>query len=452
MSGSRTNAINSPNQRWPWKVKGRILKSRKSVFFAASAVFCGFAFVGLAFGQVAAGPANITLDEAIALAGKNNHSLLALRTTILQNQAQEIQANVRPNPTFFADWEYLPLSSPPGISFLDYLHDSTEGDLGLSYLFERGEKRQHRLEAAQDTTAVTRAQVSDNERTLGFQVAQLFINAQLAESTLDLARQDLKSFQETVAISQHQHDIGAISENDFLQLKIQLVQFQTDVEQAELSKAQALSDLRQQLGYDSVPSEYDVAEELEYRPVALKLDDLQAKALQHRPDLKAAQLGITAANSQYTLAKANGKQDFTLSGNYSHVNSISALSFSFSIPLPVFDRNQGTIAQTRYAIAQAQEQQKATSGQVLTDVRDAYLGVQSNDRVVQIYRSGPLDDAKRSRDISEYAYRRGAIALLDFLNAERNYRATQLAYRQAVAAYATSVEQLRQAVGSRSLP
>ena len=385
------------------------------------------------------------------LADQHNHSLLALRTTILQNQAQEIQANLRPNPTFFADWEYLPLSSPPGISFLDYLHDSTEGDVGLSYLFERGQKRQHRLEAAQDATAVTRAQVSDNERTLGFNVAQLYVNAQLAQSTLELARLDLKSFQDTVNISQRQRDIGAMSENDFLQIKIQLVQFQTDVEQAELSKAQALSDLRQQLGYESVPDEYDIADELEYRPVALKLDELQKKALENRPDLRAAQLGITAANSQYTLAKANGKQDFTVQTNYSHVNSISAFSFSVSVPLPIFDRNQGTIAQTRYAIAQAREQQIATSGQVLTDVRDAYLGVQSNDKIVQIYRNGPLDDAKRSRDISEYAYRRGAIALLDFLNAERNYRATELAYRQAVAAYATSIEQLRQAVGARSL-
>jgi outer membrane protein, heavy metal efflux system len=405
-------------------------------------------FTATAWGQTSS---NVSLEQAIQLANTHNHSLLAARTTILQNQAAEIQANVRPNPNFFADWEYLPLSAPAGIGFLDYLHDSTEGDIGVSYLFERGEKRQHRLEAAQDATAVTRATVTDNERTLGFQVAQLFINAQLAQSTLELARLDLKSFQDTVNISQRQRDIGAMSENDFLQLKIQLVQFQTDVEQAELSKAQALSDLRQQIGYEAVPAEYDIAGDLEYRPVMLRLDDLQKKALENRPDLKAAQLGITAANSQYTLAKANGKQDFTLQTNYSHVNSISAFSFSFSIPLPIFDRNQGTIAQTRYAIAQAQEQQKAASGQVLTDVHDAYLGAVSNEKVVQIYRNGPLDDARRSRDISEYAYRRGAIALLDFLNAERNYRATQLAYRQAVAAYDTSLEQLRQAVGSRSL-
>lgn len=434
------------------KVKGRIVKRRNRIFFAASVVLSCAAFVDSAFGQAAPGPSKITLNQAIELALQYNHSLLAARTTILQNQAQEVQANLRPNPTFFADWEYLPLSSPQGISFLDYLHDSTEGDMGLSYLFERGQKRQHRLEAAQDATAVTRSQVSDNERTLAFQVAQLYINVELAQSTLELARLDLKSFQQTVDIGKRQFEIGAMNENDFLQIRLQMVQFQTDVEQAELSKAQALSDLRQQLGYESVPSEYDIADQLEYRPVALKLDDLQAKALQNRPDLRAAQQGITAADSQYTLAKANGKQDFTMQGNYSHVNSISALSFSFSIPLPIFDRNQGTIAQMRYAIAQAREQQKGTNNQVLTDVRDAYLGVQSNDHVVQIYRSGALDDNRRSRDISEYAYRHGATPLLDFLVAERNYRAVELAYRQALAAYVTSVEQLRQAVGSRSLP
>ena len=452
MFGSRGKPTSSRNRRCPLKVKGRIVKRRNRIFFAASVVLSCAAFVDSAFGQAAPGPSKITLNQAIELALQYNHSLLAARTTILQNQAQEVQANLRPNPTFFADWEYLPLSSPQGISFLDYLHDSTEGDMGLSYLFERGQKRQHRLEAAQDATAVTRSQVSDNERTLAFQVAQLYINVELAQSTLELARLDLKSFQQTVDIGKRQFEIGAMNENDFLQIRLQMVQFQTDVEQAELSKAQALSDLRQQLGYESVPSEYDIADQLEYRPVALKLDDLQAKALQNRPDLRAAQQGITAANSQYTLAKANGKQDFTMQGNYSHVNSISALSFSFSIPLPIFDRNQGTIAQMRYAIAQAREQQKGTNNQVLTDVRDAYLGVQSNDHVVQIYRSGALDDNRRSRDISEYAYRHGATPLLDFLVAERNYRAVELAYRQALAAYITSVEQLRQEVGSRSLP
>ena len=175
-------------------------------------------------------------------------------------------------------------------------------------------------------------------------------------------------------------------------------------------------------------------------------------ALQNRPDLRAAQNGVVAANSLHGLAKANGKQDVTVSANYSHVNGLNASTFSVSTPIPIFDRNQGEIARTHYAITQAQEQQKAVNGQVLTDVRDAYEGLQTNDRVVQFYRSGSLETSQRNRDISEYAYQRGATSLLDFLDTERSYRATQLAYRQALAAYLLSVEQLRQAVGTRSLP
>jgi outer membrane protein, heavy metal efflux system len=427
------------------------LNTKGSAFLATVMAFCCPALVETAFGQPAAGSVQLTLEQAIELAIQRNHSLLATRTTIQQNLAQEVTANLRPNPTFFTDWEYLPLYKP-NVGILDYLHDSTEGDVGMSYLFERGEKRQHRLEAAQDTTAVTRAQVSDSERGLAFQVGQLFINVQLAESTLDLAQQDLKSFQETVNISARQYKIGALAENDFLKIKLQLVQFQTDVEQAVLSKEQALSDLRQQLGYESVPADYDVRGSFDYQPLDVRLEDLQTKALQNRPDLRAAVLGVKASNSQYTLAKANGKQDYTVSGNYSHVNGLSALTLSFSIPMPIFDRNQGEIARTRYAINQAKEQQNAATGQVLTDVKDAYEGMRSNDRLIKIYRSGVLEDNKRSRDISEYSYRRGATALLDFLDAERSYRAMELAYRQAVAAYLTAIEQLRQAVGTRSLP
>jgi outer membrane protein, heavy metal efflux system len=393
----------------------------------------------------------ITLDQAIHLAIAHNHSLLAARTTIVQNQALEVQANVRPNPTLFTDWEYLPLVHPSG-GVASYLHDSTEGDIGMSYLFERGQKRQHRLQAAKDTTQVSRATVRDNERTISYQVAQLYVSAQLADSTLGLARQDLASFQATVDISEHQFRVGSLSENDYLQIKLQLVQFQQDVEQATLSKAQALSDLRQQMGYELVDSEYDIADPLEYRPVSMKLPELQAKALENRPDLRAAALGVNAASSQYELAKANGKQDVTLSGNYSHVNAISAFTFSVSTPLPIFDRNQGNIAQTHAAITQAQELAKFANGQVLTDVRDAYEALMSNDRVVKIFSAGARETALKSRDISEYAYRRGAISLLDFLTAERNYRATELAYRQALAGYVASLEQLREAVGTRSLP
>jgi cobalt-zinc-cadmium efflux system outer membrane protein len=405
--------------------------------------------VSAAFAQA---PVTVTLDQAIQMALQHNHTLQAARTTIQQNQAAEVTANLRPNPTLFTDWEYLPISPQPGTSLAGYLQASTEGDMGLSYLIERGKQRARRLQAARAATAVTRSQVEDNERGITFQVGSLFVNAQLAQSTLELAQIDLKSFQQTVDISELRFKDGAMSENDYLKIKLQLLQFETDVQQALLNKAQALSDLRQQLGYESVPANYDIVGDFEYRPLLVTLEELQAKALQNRPDLRAAVLGIAAANSQYELAKANGKQDPTISANYSHVNGISAATWSFSIPLAIFDRNQGNIAQTRIAIRQAEEQKKASNGQVLTDVRDAYEGLRESAQIAQLLKSSYLDVSQRSRDISEYAYRRGAIALLDFLDAERTYRATQLAYRQAVAAYLDALEQLRQAVGTRDLP
>jgi cobalt-zinc-cadmium efflux system outer membrane protein len=393
----------------------------------------------------------ITLDEAIEMALRHNHNLLAARTTIQQSEAEETTANLRPNPALFADWEYLPLFTSSART-ADYLHDSTEGDLGLSYLIERGKKRQHRLQAARDVTAQTRSLVADNERALAFNVASLFVNVQLAESTLELADMDLKSFRQTVELGELRYQKGAISEDDYLKIKLQLLQFETDVQQAELARVQALSDLRQALGYESVSPGYDVAGVFDYQPLKGNVEDFQLKALQNRPDLRAAQQGVTAAASQYQLQRAIGKQDVTVQANYSHVNGINAASFYGSIPLPIFNRNQGEIARTRFAITQAQELEKATNGQALTDVRDAYEGLRENENVVLLYRSGYLEVAQKDRDIAEYAYKRGAASLLDFLDAERSYRATQLGYRQALASYLLALEQLRQAVGVRALP
>jgi len=405
-------------------------------------------------------PGSITLDEAIQMALQHNHNMLAMITTIQQSQAEEITQNLRPNPTLFGDWEYLPLGSParqnPGLysgqSTNDYLKDNTEGDIGLSYLIERGGKRHDRLQAQRDVTAQTRSLVADSGRGLTFQVATLFYNVQLAESMLELAEKDLKSFQETVDISEHQYKAGGLSENDYLMIKLQLLQFESDLEQAQLARVQALSDLRQLLGYESVSQNYDVAGPFEYQPVKGNLEDLQLKALQNRPDLRAAQQGVTAANSQLVLQRAIGKQDVTVQANYSHVNGINAATLYGSIPLPIFNRNQGEIARARFAITQAQELEKATNGQALTDVYDAYQGLRTNDKVVLLYISKYLDVASRSRDISEYSYRHGGTSLLNFLDAERSYRATQLAYRQALASYLVALEQLRQAVGTRVLP
>jgi cobalt-zinc-cadmium efflux system outer membrane protein len=395
-------------------------------------------------------PSRITLDEAIDLALKHNHSLQAARTTILQNQAMETTANLRPNPTILGDAQFLPFFQPNNFSDT-YLDNTAQFDVGVSYLFERGKKRQHRLEAAKDATAVTSAQVDDNARTLTFNVASQFVGALLAQSELDLANQDLASFQKTVDISQASFNAGSMSGGDLLKIKIQMLQFQMDVSSARLARIQALASLRQLLGYESVPENYEVIGDLEYKPVKLSEDDLKMMALKQRPDVRAAQLGVTAASSQYTLAKADGKQDITGQVNYTHIG-LSELSLFASMPLPIFNRNQGEIARTRYAIAQSQELSSEQSSIALTDVANSYEGLRTADEVVSLYQSGYLKQAEDSRDISQYAYQHGAASLLDFLDAERSYRSTELAYRQALANYMTSLEQLRQSVGTRSLP
>jgi cobalt-zinc-cadmium efflux system outer membrane protein len=417
--------------------------------FVLAALFCG-AGANTALGQ-AQGPVRITLDDAVKMALDHNHTLQAERSTILQAQAEETTANLRPNPTLSWDAQFLPLFQPTAAGS-NYFDQNAQFDIGLSYLFEIGRKRQHRLQAALDVTAQTKSQVSDNERALMFLVASDFVSVQLAEATLSLAEQDLKSFQNTVDISEARLKAGGMSEGDYLKIKLQLLQFQTDYSQAQLAKVQALIALRQQIGFESVPADYDVAGDLEYQPVQAKREDLEALALRSRPDLRAAQQGVTAAQSQYEVQRSIAKQDLTAGADYSHTSGTNSVSLFFSIPLPVFNRNQGEIARTRYAIGQAQETEKAAQEQVLTDVVNSYESVQTNDVIIKLYRSGYLDAAKESRDISEYAYKRGAASLLDFLDAERSFRAVQLAYLQSLASYQTALEQLREAVGSRNLP
>jgi len=392
----------------------------------------------------------ITLEQAITMALANSPSIKAARTQIQQNQAQEITANLRPNPTLAWDSQFIPVFS--GDFSTDTLNNLQQFDIGLGYLFERGHKRQNRLQAARDTTAVTAAQVADTERTLVFNVAQQFINVLLANSTLQFAQEDLRSFQETVNISAERYRAGDISEGDYLKIQLQMLQFQTDVSSARVAKVQALGSLRQLVGYASLPHDFDVVGDLDYKPLTAALPDLQVKALATRPDLLAAQKGVKAANSQISLAKANGKVDFNASASYSHVSGASSTSLFFSVPLPIFDRNQGEIARTKFALTGAELTAKAAEDTVMTDVTNAYESASSNQDVVKLYVSGYLKQAQDSRDISQYAYKAGAATLLDFLDAERSYRSTQLAYRQALAAYMLSLEQLRQAVGTRSLP
>jgi cobalt-zinc-cadmium efflux system outer membrane protein len=359
------------------------MRSKYLRIFGPAAIFL-LLFVGTGNGQ---NTTLISLDQAIDLALAHNHAIKASRTLILQNQAQEITANLRPNPTLGVDTQFIPFFSPQYFSE-NNLNDTQQFDIGIGYLFERGHKRQRRLQAARDQTAVTRAQVGDAERTLAFNVGQQFVSVLLAESTLRFALEDLKGFQQTVDISEAQLKAGYIGEGDYLKIKLQLLQFQTDVSSARLAKVQALVGLREFLGYNAVPADYDVMGDLAYEPFKGTLEDLQAKALRERPDFRAAELGMTAAKSQILLAKANAKVDVNGTYDFTHVSGENTASVFVNFELPIFNRNQGEIARTGYALTQAQEQQQAASDTVLSDVANAYEAVRSNDEVVQLYTSG----------------------------------------------------------------
>lgn len=421
---------------------GDYARASRSLAIATVALFCAAS----AGGQTQP-PTRVTLEQAIDYAVNHNHALLAARTQVQQSQAEETTAAIRPNPTLTLDSLFIPFTAATA----DNLNNITEYDAALGYTFERGGKRKRRIEAARDATGVTRFQVADTERGIVFNTAQQYVNALLAKSNVDLATQDVSSFQETVNIGEQQYKAGAISEGDLLKIKLQLLQFQTDLSAAQLTLVQSLAALRQLMGYGSVPPDYELADDLSYTPVTPGLEDLQARALNTRPDLLAAQKGVTAAQSQYALARANGKRDLNTTFTYSHVAGLNTGGLTFNIELPFFDRNQGEIARSRFAITQADETAREASETVMTDIRNAYESLKSSEKIVQLYQGGYLKQAQDSRDISAYAYQRGAASLLDFLDAERSYRATQLAYRQGLANYMIALEQLRQAVGTRNL-
>jgi outer membrane protein, heavy metal efflux system len=396
-------------------------------------------------------PNAITLEQALDLAERNNPTLQANQTLVLQSKAQEITANLRPNPVISWDTQFIPLFSTSLWSDSNYWETQAQYDIGIGYLFERGKKRQHRLDAAKTATAVTESQVSDAQRTTLASAAQLFVAALLAKSNLEFAAGLLDSYKKTVNISEERFKAGDMSRNDLLKIQLQQLQFESDVNAAGLAKIQALGSLRQFLGFDSVPPDYDVSGNLTHEAVPLNLSELQARAINNRPDLQAAQRNVTASASQVGLAKANGKVDLNVTFDYTRLNQSNLGAFYFSIPLPVFNKNQGEISRTQYVLTQSQFQQKAAEQQVLTDVANAYAGLQSSQQVIELYDKGYLEQATQSLDITKFSYEHGEASLLDFLDAERTYRSTQLSYRQALATYMTSLELLRQAVGSREL-
>jgi len=424
------------------------LLKQQSSLCGASLLLGAVVFAGVAAAQ--SNPAQpdvrITLDQAEQMALAHNRALRADLMLISESKASEITAGLRPNPVFDTDAQFIPFFSPSNLNS-DYMDNSAQFDAGLSYKFELYGKRKARIRSARAATLVTSSLVDNDERQLRYDVAAQFINVLYAESKLRFAQQDLATFDKSLAISQKQYQAGSISHGNLLKLQLQRLLFQTDLTSAQVAVIQAKNNLRQLVGFDSVPQNFDVIGRLEAPQPKLGLMDLEADALKMRPDLQAARQLIVQAQSEYHLARTYAHPDLGTTVDYTHLAGNNDLSAFATIGIPIFNRNQGNIAKTSAQITQAQEQERAAEQLVLTQVRSAYARQQSALQVVGLYDSGYLKEAQQSLSISQYAYLRGDTSLLNFLDAERSYRTVELNYRRALARAMLSEQRVEEAIG-----
>jgi cobalt-zinc-cadmium efflux system outer membrane protein len=390
----------------------------------------------------------LTMDDAVRLAVEHNSALRADRLNVDMSKADETTAALRINPNFSFGASGLPVFSPSQLNFATF-RDTVTYDTGVSFTFERGGKRDKRTTVARDATDVAAKWALDAERQVRFDTKQAFIQVMLAKSTRQLAEDNLKSFQQVVDVNRQRVTSGDLSQGDFLMVTLQQLQFETDVSAAEVALVQSRAELRRLVGFETVPEDVDVIGDLAYRPFVVSLEDLKTQALATRPDLQAAESGLKQAQDQARLERGNGARDLTAGADYAKTGPDNSIGLGVSFDLPFYDRNQGNIAHADIAVRQAIEAEAGTRSDVLTDVLSAFAGYQTSEKVVKLYESGYLDQARQSLDISNYAFQRGAASLLSLLDAERTYRSTQLAYRQALAAFLSSVEQINFVVGKQ---
>jgi cobalt-zinc-cadmium efflux system outer membrane protein len=396
-------------------------------------------------------PMRVSLDDAIRLALNRNQALRAQRLAIDASKADQITAGLKPNPGVSFGVDGFPVFSPRQIN-RDFLRDAVSYSSSLSYTFERGGKRQNRITVAEDTTDVTTKGVLDAERQLRFQAAQTFINVLLAKSTLELTQANLKSFSDVVDVNRQRVTAGDLAEAEFYKISLQKLQFEQDVSSAEVGLVRAKATLRQLVGFETVPEDFDVTGDLAYEVHALDLEDLKRRALAARPDLQAAQSNVKLAQDSLTLEHSNRARDVSGDVDYSHTGPDNTFGVGAAFDLPIHDRNQGNIARSAVQVRQATESELAARFGVVTDVITAYAQWQTSQKVVALYQSGYLKQSQQSLEISRYVYQRGAGNLLDLLDAERTFRDTQLGYLQALADYMTSVQQVNFAVGQQVMP
>jgi cobalt-zinc-cadmium efflux system outer membrane protein len=375
----------------------------------------------------------------------NNPTLLAGQFNISESQAQETTAYLRPNPNFTVTADQIaPFpGGPPHGPFAYFLPVGA-----ISYLHERQHKRELRLESAQKATAIATSDQADLERTLVFSLRGAFVQTLQAKAVLNVARDNLTYYDRVLEVSRERYKAGDIALIDLDRLELQRLQYESDLQSAEVNLRTSKIGLLMLLNDRTPIEQFDVTGPFDFIDQLLTLDEFRNLALDTRPDLKAATQAVDKARTDHKLAVANGSTDPTFSFDVGRNPPIDAyIGASVSIPLRVFDRNQGEKLRTQLDIERNQRLLDATEAQVFSDVDSAYATLNSTLTLLRPYKEKYLQQAVRVRDTVSFAYQHGGASLLDFLQAETDYRTVELNYVNLVGSYLTAASQLNLAVG-----
>jgi cobalt-zinc-cadmium efflux system outer membrane protein len=361
-------------------------------------------------------PGALTLQQVVDTARNSNPTLLAAEANLRSVRALELQAAVRVNPYLgFAGADI----TEPRSAASPYTYS-----LQISRLFERGNKREFRMENAKATTAQTSAQLNDTIRQTILQVKTAFTHMLFAKQSLALSRAQLTDFQHEVEIAHDRYTAGDLGKLDYERLDLQLGSFESDVANDTIAVQQASDQLQTLMGVATPSRSFDITGEIVPPVVTRSLDQLIATALAARPDLAAAQAGVDVANSAYRLAVANGTADPTLEGEFDRAGPENSVGFNVNIPLRLFDRNQGNKQSTRLAIDTARLTETAARNQVTSDVDQAWVAYVQARTLSDRFGNHYLDESADVLSIARFAFDHGGIALIDYLDALRDARSS----------------------------
>ncbi len=413
-------------------------------------IICAVALLVGSTGTLAHAQKAQTWDEVRTRFEANNPTLLADKLTIDESKAQEITAFLRPNPSVSLTADGTQIAPYKGV-WRPFA--GTYETPSISYLHERQHKRELRLESAEKGTLIAESSHADLDRILLFNLRGAFVSTLQAKAVLRLAKDNLDYYDHVLAISRDRFNAGDIAQLDLDRLELQRVQYESDVQVAEVNLRTAKIQLLTLLNDRTPIEQFDVAGRFDFNDQLMPQDEFRKIALDTRPDLRAAMEAVDKAQTDHKLAVANGSTDPTLSAWYTHNSSnnnpfgINTLGVSVAIPLRVFDRNQGEKLRTQLDVDRNQRLLDAARAGVYSDVDSAYTTVNSNLILLQPYKKKYLQQAVRVRDTVFFAYQHGGASLLDFLNAQSDYRIVELSYVTLIAAYLTSAAQLNMAVG-----